>query len=106
MGMTIFLLILTLLAAFAMGGLFLVSITIEDDTEDKGVEKVSFCFLAAITVSFVIALVFLIDSNKRYYEEKEYSLTEYDINKKTIVVEGNNSTKTDTVYFFARKSNN
>lgn len=31
---------------------------------------------------------------------------EYDMNKKTIVTEGNNSAKTDTVYFFVRKSNN
>lgn len=106
MGMSIFFLILTLLAAFAMGSLFIISVTMEDDSEDKGAEKISFCSLAATTVFFVVVLAFLIDSNKRYYEEKEYSLTEYDINKKTIVVEGNDSTKADTVYFFVRKSNN
>ena len=106
MGMTIFLLILTLLAAFAMGSLFIIHVTMEDDSEDKGAEKMSFCLLATITVVFAVVLALLIDSNKRYYEEKEYSLTEYDINKKTIVVEGNNSTKADTVYFFVRKSNN
>ena len=104
--MTIFLLIITLLSVFAMGSLFIISVTMDDDTEDKGAKKVAFCFLVAMTIFFVIAFTFLIDSNKRYYEEKEYSLTEYDMNKKTIVTEGNNSAKTDTVYFFVRKSNN
>lgn len=73
---------------------------------DESDKSASYCALIIIIVLLITALPSLIYSNRTYYEKKGYSLTKYDINKKTIIVEGNNSTKIDTIYFFVRKFNN
>ena len=102
MGVTIFLLVMTLLSTF-IGGFLL---ALYNEAEDKGEQKAIFLIILIVTVIFYTMLAFLLESNRIYYEGKEYSLTEFNINKKTIGVEGNDSTKTDTLYFFVKKTNN
>lgn len=40
---------------------------------------------------------------QEYYEKKEYSSTEYNLNKKVITIEEDNTIKLDTLYKFMRK---
>lgn len=40
---------------------------------------------------------------QQYYEKKEYSSTEYNLNKKVITIEEDNTIKLDTLYKFMRK---
>lgn len=82
--------------------------TIFDDLKNN--TKAQLLFVLCVLAISIETTLFCDSINKCCSESSkakmEFSLDEYDINKKTIVVEGNNSTKTDTVYFFARKSNN
>lgn len=102
MGIVIFLFILTLLLTFAIGALMI----IPSYTIDESDKSASYCALIIIIVLLIIMLPSLVYSNRAYYEKKGYSLNEYDINKKVVTIEGNNSTNIDTIYFFVRKSNN
>lgn len=40
---------------------------------------------------------------QQYYEKKEYSSTEYNLNKKVITIEEDNTIKLDTLYKFMHK---
>lgn len=89
---------LVLLMAFLLGVVFMF-----DDGKDTEETPWVYIICGLLLVFSVTQTVHMV---RDYYDKKGYPLTEYDINKKTIVVEGNNSTKADTVYFFVRKSNN
>ena len=89
---------LSLLMAFLLGVVFRF-----DDGKDT--EEIPWIYIICVLL-IIFSVTQIVHKVGDYYDKKEYPLTEYDINKKTIVVEGNDSTKTDTVYFFVRKSNN
>lgn len=89
---------LSLLMAFLLGVVLML-----DDGKDTEVIPWLYIICGLLIVFSGTQTVHMV---RDYYGKKEYPLTEYDINKKTIMVEGNDTTKTDTVYFFVRKSNN
>lgn len=60
--------------------------------------------------TFVVAMFFLIVSiglsigmTYEYVENKEYSSTKYNLKKKVITIEEDNTVKLDTIYTFTRK---
>lgn len=57
-------------------------------------------------ILLVFCVTQVIHNVRNYYSKKECPLTEYNINKKIIAVEENDSTKADTLYFFVKKTNN
>lgn len=59
---------------------------------------------------FIITMFFLgvcielsIFATQEYYEKKEYSSVKYDLKKKVITIEEDNTIKLDTLYKFMRK---
>lgn len=99
--MIIFSLIITLLTAFLTGCLFIIYF----DAKEERLKKGSFCFLVTAIITFIIDVAFLIDSNKRYYEDMKYSLNEYNIKKRVVTIEEDNTIKKDTICFFEKKIN-
>ena len=92
--------------------LFFTGLFCRETTPDelKNDTKVQLLLVFCVLTISVNATLLCMNINKCCSESSkakmEFSLDEYDMSKKTIVVEGNDSTKTDTVYFFVRKSNN
>ena len=52
---------------------------------------------------FALTLGLSIAAIQEYYEKKEYSSTKYELKKKVITIEEDNTIKLDTVYTFIRK---
>lgn len=100
MGYIILWLTLALLFALAIG--WLSDIAIKADSVGTSTVAVMFILLGILFLS--ISISFLSISTQEYYEAKEYSVTEYSLNRKIITSEKNNAVKTDTTYSFARKN--
>lgn len=45
-----------------------------------------------------------LNANHRYYEQKKYPATEYNINKQIIISDENDVLKVDTLYYFTKKT--
>lgn len=98
MGNVIFWGIVAILMAFVLG---LFSDTLMD-TNDKSVAGiVSLMIWIALFMACVIGFTL---ANQKYFEKKEYSVTEYHLNKKIVTVEENNVVKVDTLYSLTRKN--
>lgn len=74
------------------------------DSRDTGIMNI---FIATVC-GFLISIGFFIFSIQRYYTEKcegkEYSSVKYELKKKVITTEEDNTIKLDTVYTFRPKS--
>lgn len=87
--------ILTLVIALMLGGLL--SMQIQDRAEaDVATLIIMFCFSACIFL--------YLNANHRYYEQKKYPATEYNINKQIIISDENDVLKVDTLYYFTKKT--
>lgn len=100
MGHIILWLTLSLLLAFAMGWLSDIAITADSDEVCIAAVAVTLLCIFFLTLD----VTFLSGSAQEYYETKEYSVTEYSLNRKIITSGKNNAVKTDTTYSFARKN--
>lgn len=81
--------------AFLSGMLF---VTINDSPdEDFG------CLPIMAVFGFIISVGLFIGAIYEYYQNKEYPLTKYELKKKVITIEENNTVKMDTVYTFKHK---
>lgn len=60
--------------------------------------------LMCITLLFVIGVTCFTFANQKYFEKKEYSVTEYHLNKKIITVDENDTVKVDTLYSFEKRN--
>lgn len=61
-------------------------------------------FLVMGTLLFVLGVVCFTHANQEYFEKKEYSATEYQLNRKIITVNENDTVKVDTVFSLTRKN--
>lgn len=100
MGYIILWLTLSLLLAFAMGGLSVIAITADSDEVRIAAVAVTLLCIFFLTLDVTV----LSGSAQEYYETKEYSVTEYSLNRKIIISEENNAAKADTVFSLTRKN--
>lgn len=100
MGYIILYLTLSLLLAFAMGWLSDIAITADSDEARIAAVVVTLLCIFFLTLD----VTFLSGSAQEYYETKEYSVTEYNFNRKIITFEEDNVAKVDTVFSLARKN--
>lgn len=100
MGYIILWLTLSLLLAFAMGWLSDIAITADSDEARIAAVAVTLLCIFFLTLD----VTFLSWSAQEYYETKEYSVTEYNFNRKIIISEENNAAKADTVLSLTRKN--
>lgn len=100
MGYIILWLTLSLLLAFAMGWLSDIAITADSDEARIATVAVTLLCIFFLTLD----VTFLSGSAQEYYETKEYSVTEYNFNRKIIISEENNAAKADTVLSLTRKN--
>lgn len=86
--------ILTLAFVLILGGLL--SMQIQDNAETD---------LASVCIAFcvMVCICLYLNANHRYYEQKKYPATEYNINKKIIISDENGVLKVDTLYYFTKK---
>lgn len=98
MGEVIFWGILATLIAFVIG-LF---VDILMDINGKSV--VGIVLLMIWTVLFMVCVIEFTLANQEYLEKKEYSVTEYQLNRKIVTVDENNTVKVDTLYYFEKRN--
>ena len=84
------------IALVFLSGMLFVTINDSPD-EDFGSLLIMAVFGFVISVSFFIGAIY------EYYQNKEYPSTKYELKKKVITIEGNNTVKIDTVYTFKHK---
>ena len=60
--------------------------------------------LMCTTILFVISVTCFTFANQKYFEKKEYSVTDYHLNKKIITVDENDTVKVDTLYSFEKRN--
>ena len=86
---------ITIALTFLSGMLF---VTINDSPdEDFGCLPIMAVFGFVISVGLFIAAIYI------YCENKEYPSTKYELKKKVITIEENNTIKLDTIYTFKHK---
>lgn len=86
-------------------GIFCGAITLDDLKNDT---KAQLLFVLCVLATSAEATLFCATINKCCSESSkakmEFSLDEYDMSKKTIVVEKGDTIKTNTIYFFEEKN--
>lgn len=97
MGIVIFWGILVILIAFIMGAILNMLID-SSDTLAEGLFP-----LAIGTLLFAICGTGFIFTNQKCFEKKEYSTTEYRLNRSIITVNKNNTVKVDTLYSLEKR---
>lgn len=90
MGSIILFVCLSILLTFLLGA----AMAGDDDNELWVIINL---FFLGVCIGLSIAAI------QEYYEKKEYSSTEYNLNKKVITIEEDNTIKLDTLYKFMRK---
>lgn len=95
MGLIILFTVISIIIAFVSG----IAIAVADSSDNDNV-----------VFTFVVAMFFLIVSiglsigvTYKYVENKEYSSTKYNLKKKVITTEEDNTVKLDTIYTFTNK---
>lgn len=81
--------------AFMLGGLLPKNIQTDNEADLNHITMVFCCVFAACFALYL-------NANRRYYEHKKYPATEYNINKKIVISEENNTIKVDTLYYFTK----
>lgn len=100
MGYIILYLTLSLLLAFAMGWLSDIAITADSDEACIAAVVVTLLCIFFLTLD----VTFLSGSAQEYFEKKEYSVTRYQLNRKIITVDENDTVKVDTLYSFKKRN--
>lgn len=95
MGTIILFVFLSILFAFLLGMVF------TEMRENN--ENITLNWFAFLILIFVLTLGLSVAAIQDYYEKKEYSSTKYELKKKVITIEEDNTIKLDTVYTFMRK---
>lgn len=90
--------ILVIITVFIIGAY----LNILMDSNDSSLMGLS--LLAFSTLLFVAAVTGFTFANQKYFEKKEYSATEYHLNKKIITVNENDIVKVDTLYSFEKRN--
>lgn len=72
--------------------------------DSSGTSMMGVFLLVMATLLFVITVVCFTHANQEYFEKKEYSVTEYQLNRKIITVDENDTVKVDTVFSLTRKN--
>lgn len=98
MGIVIFWGIVAILMAFVLGLFFDTLMDISDKS------AVGIVLLMIGTVLFMVCVIGFTLANQKYFEKKEYSVTEYHLNKKIVTVDENNTVKVDTLYSFEKRN--
>lgn len=92
MGVIIIFVCISILFIFMSGLIFS---EIRDDKDEV---------LCGLLILGIITSIFLsVVAIQRYYEKKEYPAAKYELKKKVITIEENNTVKMDTVYTFKHK---
>ena len=97
MGVVVLCAVFTILMAFILGAF----LNMFKDSDSNSVAE-SY-ILTAVMFLFVLCILGFICKNQEYFEKKEYSATEYHLNRKTITVKENNAVKVDTLYSFGKR---
>ena len=95
MGTIILFVFLSILFAFLLGMVF--AEMCENNDNNTSIWFAVLMFIFALNLGLSIAAI------QEYYEKKEYSSTKYELKKKVITIEEDNTIKLDTVYTFMRK---
>lgn len=66
-------------------------------------ENITLNWFAFLILIFVLTLGLSVAAIQDYYEKKEYSSTKYELKKKVITIEEDNTIELDTVYTFRCK---
>lgn len=98
MGGVIFWGIIALLMAFVIGAFSNMLI----DSSDTTVTGLFILVIGALL--FVLCVACFTHANQEYFEKKEYSATEYQLNRKIITVDENDTVKVDTLYSFGKRN--
>lgn len=69
---------------------------------DSDNEEHPFCTILA-TLWIILSIVLTIGATHEYTENKEYSSVKYELKKKVITIEEDNTVKMDTIYTFIHK---
>ena len=94
MGAIIVFVCFTILLAFASGLIF-------SEMRDSGDDYSIWCIAVLFGLGFGISLSIV--AIREYYEKKEWSSVKYELKKKVITIEEDNTIALDTVYTFKRK---
>lgn len=95
MGTIILFVFLSILFAFLLGMVF------TEMRENN--ENITLNWFAFLILIFVLTLGLSVAAIQDYYEKKEYSSTKYELKKKVITIEEDNTIELDTVYTFRCK---
>lgn len=88
--------ILTLMLAFMLGGLLPKNIQTDNERDLDHIVLVFCCVFAACFALYL-------NANRRYYDGKEYSSVKYELKKKVITIEEDDTIELDTIYTFRPK---
>lgn len=91
MGTIILFVCLSILLTFLLGA------AMAGDDDDNELWVIINLFFLGVCIGLSIVAI------QQYYEKKEYSSTEYNLNKKVITIEEDNTIKLDTLYKFMHK---
>lgn len=86
---------IAVLVAFATG--IIVAVSDSSDNDNDVLAFVVAMFFLIVSVSLPIGATY------SYVENKEYSSTKYNLKKKVITIEEDNTVKLDTIYTFTNK---
>ena len=95
MGLIILFAVMAIIVAFLSG--IAVAGTDSHDNDNPIFTSVIAIFYLVVSVSISIGMTYI------YVENKEYSSTKYNLKKKVITIEENNTVKLDTIYTFTHK---
>lgn len=95
MGTIILFVCVSVALAFLSGMFFTLMNDSHNDNYALGFMFVMCCLIVSICLS--------IAATQEYYVKKEYSSVKYDLKKKVITIEEDNTVKLDTIYTFIRK---
>lgn len=95
MGLIILFAVIAIIIAFLSG--IAVAVADSSDNDNAVFTSVVAIFFLIISIGFSIGITYV------YVENKEYSSTKYNLKKKVITTEENNTVKLDTIYTFIYK---
>lgn len=98
MGLIILFTFIAVIIAFVSG--IIVAVTDSSDNDNDVLAFVVVMFFLIVSVSLPISATCSYVEN---VETKEYSSTKYNLKKKVITIEEDNTVKLDTIYTFTRK---
>lgn len=93
MGLIILFTFISIIIAFFSG----IAIAVADSSDNENVTSVVGILFLIVSIGLSIGVTY------EYVENKEYSSTKYNLKKKVITTEEDNTVKLDTIYTFTNK---